>query len=371
MRCFIDVDQMEVIEGLGVAQPVTEIRVSRKETRVIDFGFCRSAGAEEQTTLDLGATTTPDVRVVAKNTTGGQRYDEAATLSASGFSRVTEDELYLYRGALLVDTPLLDKLLGVDPTPQPEIVYVDAIADVSGSLLGKYFDLYDGSGAARVWVKIGGAGSAPSTPSGGRILGFIDVASGASAATVASALQVLIDADAQFLASVATARVTVTMASNVRVSNANAGNSGFTVTIAQAGGAGLNATDEDQVSFNCQVNFLLNGERQRTAKFTLLVENNLDRPTDPSPPSITVEAGAIWAFLTAIVDLTGGGATKLDGLITADGSIPINAIRSFVRTGIGYVHYQLVAGTDAEASPGIIRPDDYHASTNAKVWKSV
>lgn len=31
--------------------------------------------------------------------------------------------------------------------------------------------------------------------------------------------------------------------------------------------------------------------------------------------------------------------------------------------------YGLVAGTDAEASPDVIRPDDYAASTNEKVWK--
>lgn len=31
--------------------------------------------------------------------------------------------------------------------------------------------------------------------------------------------------------------------------------------------------------------------------------------------------------------------------------------------------YELVAGTNSESSPDIIRPDDYNASTNAKVWK--
>jgi hypothetical protein len=31
--------------------------------------------------------------------------------------------------------------------------------------------------------------------------------------------------------------------------------------------------------------------------------------------------------------------------------------------------YELVTGTDAESSPGIIRPTDYAATTNEKVWK--
>ena len=34
-----------------------------------------------------------------------------------------------------------------------------------------------------------------------------------------------------------------------------------------------------------------------------------------------------------------------------------------------YRCYQLVAGTDTESSPDIIRPTDYAASTNEKVWK--
>src|SRR5690349_12675957 len=31
--------------------------------------------------------------------------------------------------------------------------------------------------------------------------------------------------------------------------------------------------------------------------------------------------------------------------------------------------YELVAGADAESSPNVIRPNDYTASTNEKVWK--
>ena len=31
--------------------------------------------------------------------------------------------------------------------------------------------------------------------------------------------------------------------------------------------------------------------------------------------------------------------------------------------------YQLTSGTDAESAPDVIRPDDYSASTNQKVWK--
>ena len=44
---------------------------------------------------------------------------------------------------------------------------------------------------------------------------------------------------------------------------------------------------------------------------------------------------------------------------------------SFMDTGSGnsFRPYTLVAGTDAESLPDVIRPVDYNASTNAKVWK--
>lgn len=72
--------------------------------------------------------------------------------------------------------------------------------------------------------------------------------------------------------------------------------------------------------------------------------------------------------LPSITGLTGGGATKLDGITTAGGAVETGAtvILSYGRVG---QTWQLIAGTDAEAAvAGIVRPDDYHASTNARIW---
>lgn len=69
-----------------------------------------------------------------------------------------------------------------------------------------------------------------------------------------------------------------------------------------------------------------------------------------------------------IASLTGGGATALDGIATASGAMATGAI---VLLGYGRAAqlWQLVAGTDAEdPSAGVVRPDDYHASTNARIW---
>lgn len=65
--------------------------------------------------------------------------------------------------------------------------------------------------------------------------------------------------------------------------------------------------------------------------------------------------------------LTGGAAGALDAIVTTSLTPPVNA--RVTTTGLVSYAYQLTAGTDAEDSPSVIRPDDYNAATNAKVWK--
>lgn len=62
-----------------------------------------------------------------------------------------------------------------------------------------------------------------------------------------------------------------------------------------------------------------------------------------------------------------GGAGAIDGIATV--SVPVGLWVAFDQTDAGLQVYRLRAGTDAESSPSIIRPDDYAASTNEKVWE--
>jgi len=103
------------------------------------------------------------------------------------------------------------------------------------------------------------------------------------------------------------------------------------------------------------------------------------RVIDPSVTTFSTLAqmdSRYIANLSAITGLTGGGATKLDGLTTTDVSVgfctflPALVIGSVATPKMMH----LVTGTDAEnADPAagviIIRPDDYDGSTNAKVWR--
>mgnify|MGYP002135492551 FL=1 len=75
-----------------------------------------------------------------------------------------------------------------------------------------------------------------------------------------------------------------------------------------------------------------------------------------------------WDFITA---LTGGTSTDLDGQATASGAVTTGQIVAITRENndvLATSLWQLVDGTDAESAT-VIRPDDYDASTNARVWK--
>ena len=66
-----------------------------------------------------------------------------------------------------------------------------------------------------------------------------------------------------------------------------------------------------------------------------------------------------------VTGLTGGGATNLDGIATTSLTTKMAALK--IAGALAF--YRLEAGTDAESSPTVIRPDDYNGATNAKVWK--
>jgi len=100
----------------------------------------------------------------------------------------------------------------------------------------------------------------------------------------------------------------------------------------------------------------------------------INRPAiEPEPGSVEVlEGGEEWLeqraarWHPAITGYTGGGATKLDGLITAGKS----SLLATIYVDGTLQDWLLLAGTDAENSAGgIVRPDDYAASTNEQVWK--
>jgi hypothetical protein len=73
-------------------------------------------------------------------------------------------------------------------------------------------------------------------------------------------------------------------------------------------------------------------------------------------------------YIREITALTGGGGTALDGVPTIgrDGLVVMCYVSGEMQT------WRLFTGTDAEnPSAGVVRPDDYHATSNQRVWKRV
>ncbi len=136
--------------------------------------------------------------------------------------------------------------------------------------------------------------------------------------------------------------------------------------------------DEDvkSITTDIEVHVWNSGEGSNPAISDSILSAQLRRPAvEPEPAAVEVlEGGEEWLeqraarYYPGITGLTGGGATKLDGLVT-DGKA---SLYTSIYVASELQDWLLIAGTDAEDSAsGIVRPDDYDGSTNAQVWKRV
>ena len=114
------------------------------------------------------------------------------------------------------------------------------------------------------------------------------------------------------------------------------------------------------------------GDKTFSDTFNLRLKNNAGRSDDGTPTAVA-NPGA-WLQTNGMRNpgywtaYTGGAATNVDYVATAAGA---TATGSCIQTAIlgDLAMWQLQAGTAAEnTAGGIIRPDDYHSTTNARVW---
>ncbi|PXA05145.1 hypothetical protein DDZ13_04070 [Coraliomargarita sinensis] len=118
---------------------------------------------------------------------------------------------------------------------------IQAVADVSGSLDGKYFTLHDGLGTVAVWFDVDNSGTA--IPSGAsaadRAIEISSVVTGDAATSVAAAIGAALDFDAGFTASVSTDTVTVASDTGGDRTDISDGDTGFTFAVAQQGSSSV------------------------------------------------------------------------------------------------------------------------------------
>jgi hypothetical protein len=142
------------------------------------------------------------------------------------------------------------------------------------------------------------------------------------------------------------------------------------------------------------------GEPTSTRNFLVVVENDVNRgdegvptsaePAYPAATSIEIKTnkGAANGYTPldaggkvpvnhlpggilidpTITTLTGTGANALAAIVS--NTLPLDRVLGVI-VGSTLSFYQLQAGTSATASPGIIRPNDYHATNNARCWKQI
>jgi hypothetical protein len=111
------------------------------------------------------------------------------------------------------------------------------------------------------------------------------------------------------------------------------------------------------------------GNIETLALLSVYVQN---RVLSNSATDSEVTVGAVRPIPT-VSSLTGGGSTALDGVTTANNSTVTNTVVLLSYSRLAQ-WWQLVDGTDAEdvaGAPAIVRPDDYDASTNARVWVQI
>lgn len=120
----------------------------------------------------------------------------------------------------------------------------------------------------------------------------------------------------------------------------------------------------------------------RSQSGTLLRTSITHAVNDPSGTPVSSKetyddigkSGALAGMLVRydITGLTGGTATDLDSIVTLT-VLPVAVTTChIIHATDGYQVWHLIAGTSAETEAGgIIRPDDYAASTNEKIWVQV
>ncbi len=125
----------------------------------------------------------------------------------------------------------------VTSTETQEVTSLTCVADVAGSLDGKYFVLADEGGTVGFWIDVdNGGGSAPTTGAT-RDVEITTITTGMTAAQVAGVVATAINADTKFTAARVgtTAVVTVTCDEPAVVADFAAGDAGFTATVSTQG----------------------------------------------------------------------------------------------------------------------------------------
>lgn len=378
MRLYHNLDTKQLMRGFSnpEALPNGRVDITRGDSETLDNYFGRPF---DTVGTDLGTVTSFKFGVKVDGDYDGSyvvsNYDSGTFV----FTEVLSSGDTCYRVSPGWNTTKLNNLLGYDPSGFQEVTEIRAVADVSDSLDGKYFVLRDSAGSVGVWIDVDNSGTA--APAGAtactRQIEITTIVTGDSAATIATAIAAVLEADAAFTASATGSLITVTDAAVGARTAAADGNAGFTITRWITGSAPNSMTDVESVDLMAEVEYTVGGLVTSSLIFPLRVFNDLNKGSEGVPvlanPAYPAPANIPMIRLD-IDTLTGGAVDALDSIVTIGINLATYPTLYIVLTGAGggAQGWRLTSGTDAENSAaGIVRPDDYAASTNEKVWKLV
>ena len=319
-------------------------------------------------------------------------------------------------------------------TAQAQVVKVYCPSGPTGFVAGGYIILSDSTGTVGIWIDGGGSTMPTAVAACDRSIAVTGILTGDTSSQVATKWAAIVDADAQFAATASTSIVTVTQSFNgsrqipttsgaygvaettagysiaasfpydatAQTISAQLGNLYFvnkvSDTVWELTGRNVGAQAALTLTSNLTwqktwtgtlststwamyVEFATAGTDEITRTFEVQITQPTEQPVKALSIPCTIRRDVIDVsdittsnpqtfgyFNGTITGYTGGGTTNLDGLATINRSVP--SLLAFDHASYGGKVFKLRAGTDAEASPAIIRPDDYNASTNAKVWQA-
>ena len=319
-------------------------------------------------------------------------------------------------------------------TAQAQVVKVYCPSGPTGFVAGGYIILSDSTGTVGIWIDGGGSTMPTAVAACDRSIAVTGILTGDTSSQVATKWAAIVDADAQFAATASTSIVTVTQSFNgsrqipttsgaygvaettagysiaasfpydatAQTISAQLGNLYFvnkvSDTVWELTGRNVGAQAALTLTSNLTwqktwtgtlststwamyVEFATAGTDEITRTFEVQITQPTEQPVKALSIPCTIRRDVIDVsdittsnpqtfgyFNGTITGYTGGGTTNLDGLATINRSVP--SLLAFDHASYGGKVFKLRAGTDAEASPAIIRPDDYNASTNAKVWEA-
>ena len=173
---------------------------------------------------------------------------------------------------------------GFNTAPTAACILPSALAEVSTVQVisahgGSYFDLGDANGPVRVWMDHNNSSSPPAVPSGGRLL-EVDMQNSDTGAQLATKIQLAVDADAQFIATVASDTVTITASATghrLHVTEPGSGTRFVVATAALGSSAGSLVIGGTFTTYNSVA----------AAKPIILIEANGVRDADYLPTGFT------------------------------------------------------------------------------------